>query len=118
MHKELADLLFQDIKITPEELEEKYKPRELKEGAMVTRFGPSPTGFMHVGNLLGAFIDSVMAKQTGGVFFLRLEDTDSKREVDGARELILNALAHFHIDYDEGYGKEGMYGPYVQILVL
>lgn len=114
MNHELAELLFPDIDKTPEEIEASFPARELKEGAMVTRFGPSPTGFMHVGNLYGAFIDSVMAHQTGGVMYLRLEDTDSKREVEGAKELILNSLKHFHITYDEGYGKEGIYGPYVQ----
>jgi len=114
MNHELAELLFPDIDKTPEEIEASFPARKLKEGAMVTRFGPSPTGFMHVGNLCGAFLDSVMAHQTGGVMYLRLEDTDSKREVEGAKELILNSLKHFHITYDEGYGKEGIYGPYVQ----
>lgn len=114
MNHELAELLFPNIKKTREEVEAKFPDRNLKEGAMVTRFGPSPTGFLHIGNLYGAFIDSVMAHQTGGVMYLRLEDTDSKRQVEGASDLILNSLKHFHIAYDEGYGKEGFYGPYVQ----
>ena len=114
MNKELAELLFPNILVTPEELEEKYPVRELKEGAFVTRFGPSPTGFMHIGNLYGAFISSSLAKQSNGVFYLRIEDTDSKREVEGAKELILNALEHFQISYDEGYSKGGAYGPYLQ----
>lgn len=114
MNHELAELLFPNIKNTREEIEEMFPQRNLAEGAMVTRFGPSPTGFMHVGNLCGAFLDSVMARQSGGVMYLRLEDTDSKRKVEGAEELILNSLQSFHIPYDEGYGKEGNYGPYVQ----
>ncbi len=114
MNHELAELLFPNIDKTREEIEAMFPERDLKEGAMVTRLGPSPTGFMHIGNLCGAFLDSVMAHQTGGVMYLRLEDTDSKREVEGARELILNSLKNFHISYDEGYGKEGLYGPYVQ----
>ena len=114
MNKELADLLFPNINITVEEIEVKYPNRELKEGAYVTRFGPSPTGFMHVGNLYGAFISSMLAKQTGGVFYLRIEDTDSKREKEGATDAIINGLKTFDINYDEGYGKGGNYGPYLQ----
>lgn len=114
MNNELAELLFPNIDKTPEEIEAMFPQRDLKEGAMVTRFGPSPTGFMHIGNLWGAFLDSVMAKQTNGICYLRMEDTDSKREVEGAKELILNALDHFHIHYDEGFGKDGNYGPYIQ----
>ena len=114
MNKELADLLFPNIKITVDEIEAKYPARDLKEGAYVTRFGPSPTGFMHVGNLYGAFISSMLAKQTGGIFYLRVEDTDSKREKEGAIDAIINGLKAFDIDYDEGYGKDGQYGPYLQ----
>ena len=114
MYKELADLLFPNVKITVDEIEIKYPPRNLKEGAYVTRFAPSPTGFMHVGNLYGAFNSSMLAKQTGGIFYLRVEDTDSKREKEGAIDAILNDLKAFDIDYDEGYGKEGNYGPYLQ----
>ena len=114
MNKELADLLFKDVKITVEEIEEKYKERNLPDGAYVTRFGPSPTGFMHVGNLYGAFISSLLAKQTGGVFYLRIEDTDSKREKEGAIEAIIDGLKAFDINYTEGYGVGGDYGPYIQ----
>ena len=92
MNQELAELLFPNIALSVEEIEAKYPERNLKEGAMVTRFAPSPTGFMHVGNLYGAFIGSALAKQSDGVFYLRIEDTDSKREVEGAKEAILNAL--------------------------
>ncbi len=114
MNKELADLLFPDVTISVAELEEKYPVRDLKEGAMVTRFGPSPTGFMHIGNLYGAFISSALAYQSGGTFYLRIEDTDSKREKDGAIEAIINALDYFNIQYKEGFAKEGNYGPYQQ----
>lgn len=112
--EELAEILFPSIKLTVGEIEKKYPNRVLNEGEMVTRFGPSPTGFMHVGNLYGAFLDSVMAHQSNGVFYLRIEDTDSKREVDGAKNLILDSLNNFRIYYDEGYNKGGIYGPYVQ----
>ena len=114
MNKELAELLFPNIKITVDEIEAKYPARDLNDGAYVTRFGPSPTGFMHVGNLYGAFISSMLAKQTEGIFYLRVEDTDSKREKEGAIEAIINGLKAFDIDYDEGYGKDGQYGPYLQ----
>lgn len=114
MNEELAELLFPHIKTSVEEIEAKYPNRDLKEGAMVTRFGPSPTGFIHVGNLYGAFISSQLAHQSGGIFYLRIEDTDSKREVEGAKEAILKALANYGIEYDEGFQKGGEYGPYVQ----
>mgnify|MGYP004502667643 FL=1 len=112
--QELADLLFPNLPLTVEEIEAKYPPRDLKEGAMVTRFGPSPTGFMHVGGLYGSFIDSVLARQSDGAFFLRIEDTDSKREVEGATDLILGALDHFKIQPTEGFSYGGNYGPYRQ----
>lgn len=114
LREQLAEMLFPNIKMSVLDIEKKYPKRLLKEGEMVTRFGPSPTGFMHVGNLYGAFLDSVMAHQSNGVFYLRIEDTDSKREVDGAKELIINSLDNFKIYYDEGYNKGGNYGPYVQ----
>ncbi len=114
MNKEIADLLFPNITTTVEEIEAKYPERNVKEGAIVTRFAPSPTGFMHVGNLYGAFIGSQLARQSDGIFYLRIEDTDDKREVEGAIEAILNALDAFDITYDEGYQKGGAYGPYQQ----
>ena len=107
MYEELANLLFPNLPLTVEEIEEKYKARELKEGAFVTRFGPSPTGFMHVGNLYGAFISSELARQSDGVFYLRIEDTDSKREVEGATDLILSSLKHFKIYPTEGFSYGG-----------
>ena len=114
MKQELAELLFPHIKETPEEIEKRYPDRNLKEGALVTRYGPSPTGFMHIGNLYGAFISNQLAKQSKGVFYLRIEDTDSKREVEGAKEAIVDGLDYFHITYQEGYLKGGDYGPYCQ----
>ena len=114
MKEDLAELLFPNLPFTVEEIEDKYPKRNLKDGEMVTRFGPSPTGFMHVGNLYGAFIDSLLAKQSKGTFFLRIEDTDHKREVDGAVELILSSLEYFKIIPTEGYSYGGEYGPYKQ----
>lgn len=114
MNKELSEYLFKDINTIPKDMEGKYPKRTLKENAMVTRLGPSPTGFIHIGNLYSAFICYVMAKQSDGVFYLRIEDTDSKREVEGAADLIIDALNSFDITYDEGYEKGGDYGPYKQ----
>ena len=111
---ELAEILFPNIKTTREELEKKYPERELKEGAKVTRFAPSPTGFMHVGNLEGAFLDYVFAKQSDGIFYLRLEDTDQERFVEGANDLIENTLNMYGIMPEEGAFSSGNYGPYVQ----
>lgn len=112
--KELADLLFPNIKKTRDYYEILYPERDLKEGAMVTRFGPSPTGFVHMGSLFGSFCDSVFAKQTGGVFFLRIEDTDQKRSVENGVEGIFNDLDAFDIKPDESSKVGGKYGPYIQ----
>ena len=108
----LAELLFPNISLTPEMLEEKYPPRPLKEGAKVTRLGPSPTGFIHLGNLYGAFVDERLAHQSEGVFFLRIEDTDDKRYVEGAVETIIDSLRFFDINFDEGATKDGDIGEY------
>ncbi|MGN0709170.1 MAG: glutamate--tRNA ligase [Anaerovoracaceae bacterium] len=113
----LAELLFPDVTKTPEDYEKIYPPRELPEGAMVTRLGPSPTGFIHLGNLYGAFVDERLAHQSGGRFFLRIEDTDDKRYVEGAVDVIINSLRFFGINFDEGAtmdGDVGDYGPYTQ----
>ena len=112
--KKLAELLFPNLKYTPEELEEKYPPRNLPGGAeaKVTRLGPSPTGFIHLGNLYGAFVDERLAHQSGGAFFLRIEDTDDKRYVEGAVETIIDSLAFFDINFDEGATKDGDIGDY------
>jgi glutamyl-tRNA synthetase len=94
-----------------------YPPRDLPEGAMVTRLGPSPTGFIHLGNLYGAFVDERLAHQSGGVFYLRIEDTDDKRYVENAVETIITSLGFFDIRFDEGAtltGDIGDYGDYTQ----
>jgi len=111
---ELADILFPNIKNTPDFYEKKYPSRNLKENQMVTRYGPSPTGEVHLGNLFSAFCDYIYAKQTGGVFFLRIEDTDKLREIENGKENIVNTLKEFKISPTEGYGFGGDYGPYMQ----
>ncbi len=118
-NKELAELLFGHITEQPEYYEEKYPARSLPEGAPVTRIGPSPTGFVHLGNLYNAIIGERLAHQNGGTFFLRVEDTDAKREVEGAVELVISAMDFFGIHFDEGAtadGDSGSYGPYRQRL--
>lgn len=118
-NEQLAELLFGGIDKTPEYYEEKYPKRSLPEGAPVTRIGPSPTGFVHLGNLYNAIIGERLAHQNGGTFFLRIEDTDAKREVEGAVELVISAMDFFGIHFDEGAsvdGDNGAYGPYCQRL--
>ena len=113
----LANLLFPDVTMTPQELEEKYPPRNLPEGAVITRMAPSPTGFVHLGNLVQGLTSERMAHQSGGVLFLRVEDTDAKREVPGAVEVLIDTLKHYGIHFDEGAtheGDNGIYGPYRQ----
>lgn len=116
----LAELLFPDVKTEAEEYEKMYPERNLPEGAMVTRIGPSPTGFVHLGNLYNAMIGERLAHQSNGVFYLRVEDTDAKREVSGAVELVLSAMDYFGIHFDEGVvendGQNGAYAPYRQRL--
>ncbi len=111
---ELAELLFPNIKNTREHYEEMYPERDLPETAMVTRYGPSPTGSVHLGNLLSAFADMVYARQTGGSFFLRIEDTDQKRMMEGGIENIIGVLHDFDIIPTEGHTFGGAYGPYIQ----
>ncbi len=117
-YNKLAEILFPEIDKTPEYYEEKYPPRDLKEGARVTRFSPSPTGFLHFGNLFTCLVSYKTAKDTDGVFFVRVEDTDQKRKVEGAIEVMLKGLSVYGIEPDEGViaeGKEiGNYGPYYQ----
>ncbi|MDO5142538.1 MAG: glutamate--tRNA ligase [Eubacteriales bacterium] len=116
-HNRLAERLFPHIHTTPEEIEARYPKRQLAEGAKVTRMGPSPTGFMHLGNLYGALVDERLAHQSGGVFYLRIEDTDKKREVEGGVQTIIEAFSSFGLPFDEGAtldGDDGAYGPYRQ----
>jgi len=117
-YEKLAELLFGDVDKTPAYYEEKYPERQLKEGARVTRFAPSPTGFLHIGGLFAAMIARLTARTTDGVFFLRIEDTDKKREVAGGVKGIIDGLNDFGITFDEGMTGEdsesGDYGPYRQ----
>ncbi len=116
-YQALANLLFPQVTDTPETLEEKYPLRNVPEGAVVTRMAPSPTGFVHLGNLVQGLTSERMAHQSGGVLFLRVEDTDAKREVPGAVEVLINTLKHYGICFDEGAtidGDAGEYGPYRQ----
>ena len=113
----LAELLFPQVTDTPEMLEERFPPRNYPEGAVITRMAPSPTGFVHLGNLVQGLTSERMAHQSGGVLFLRVEDTDAKREVPGAVEVLINTLKHYGINFDEGAtidGDSGNYGPYRQ----
>ena len=111
---ELANLLFPNLEHDREYYENKYPERSLPEGAMVTRFGPSPTGFVHMGSLFGSFIDSTFARQSNGVFFLRIEDTDAKRTVENGVQGIFDDLESFDIIPDESTLVGGNYGPYIQ----
>lgn len=116
-YQALAGLLFPNVTETPEEVEARFPKRQVPEGAVITRMAPSPTGFVHLGNLVQGMISERMAHQSGGVLFLRVEDTDAKREVPGAVEVLIGSLKHYHINFDEGAtidGDSGDYGPYRQ----
>ena len=113
----LAELLFPQVTETCEEVHARFPKRDVPEGAVVTRMAPSPTGFVHLGNLVQGMISERMAHQSNGVLFLRVEDTDAKREVPGAVEVLINSLKHYSINFDEGAtieGDNGAYGPYRQ----
>ena len=114
---ELAQLLFPSVTETPEQCIARFPARELPEGAKVTRFAPSPTGFLHFGGLFPTTVGERLAHQSGGTFILRIEDTDAKREVEGAAESLINTLSYYGINFDEGAtadGEKGIYGPYRQ----
>lgn len=116
-YQALAELLFPDVTETAEEVEARFPKRNLPEGAVVSRMAPSPTGFVHLGNLVQGLVSERMAHQSGGVLFLRVEDTDAKREVPGAVEVLISTLKHYGIHFDEGAtmdGDSGIYGPYRQ----
>ncbi|MBR5124269.1 MAG: glutamate--tRNA ligase [Clostridia bacterium] len=123
-YQKLADLLFPNVTETPEECEARFPARNLPEGAKVTRFAPSPTGFVHFGGLFPVMVGERLAHQSGGVFYLRIEDTDAKREVPGAAEGLITTLERYGIHFDEGaiLGPDGKvtdigdYGPYKQSL--
>ncbi len=113
-NNKLADLLFPNIDKTPEYYEKKYPPRKLDAQAEVTRYAPSPTGFVHFGALFTSLVNNLVAKKSNGIFFLRIEDTDKKREVEGGVEGIINTLSAFDIKFDEGASTGGEYAPYIQ----
>ena len=117
-YEKLAELLFPQIDKTPEYYENLYPKRDLKEGAVVTRFAPSPTGYLHFGGLYAASAEKMAANSSDGVFFLRIEDTDKKREVENGVDAIVNGLNYFGISADEGVtgnnSEKGNYGPYTQ----
>ncbi len=117
-NKALAELLFPNVTQTPDDLEKLFPPRQLKEGARVTRFAPSPTGFLHIGGLFAALISKLNAQMTGGVFMLRIEDTDKKREIEDGVSEIIKGLKAFGVTPDEGVmsfnEEQGDYGPYTQ----
>ena len=117
MTPEILDLLFPNKLPSVDEVLAKYPPRQLPEGAVVSRLAPSPTGYLHIGNFYQGFMAERLAHQHNGIFFLRIEDTDQARKVEGAVEVVLNALAHYGIYPDEGLtlnGEKGSYGPYTQ----
>lgn len=121
-YTEIANMLFPDVTLTVEDIEKRYPKRELPEGAKVTRFAPSPTGFVHFGGLFPSTVCERLAHQSGGVFYLRIEDTDDKREVPGAAQALIKTLAMYGINFDEGAALDGdgnicdkgAYGPYKQ----
>lgn len=117
-NKALAELLFPNVTQTPDDLEKLFPPRQLQEGARVTRFAPSPTGFLHIGGLFAALISKLNAQMTNGVFMLRIEDTDKKREIEDGVSEIIKGLKAFGVTPDEGVmgfnEEQGAYGPYTQ----
>ncbi|MBQ4603726.1 MAG: glutamate--tRNA ligase, partial [Clostridia bacterium] len=117
-NKKLAELLFPHIDKTPDYYENLYPERNLPEGARVARFAPSPTGYLHIGGLFSALVDVLTAQTTNGVSFLRIEDTDKKREIDDGVSAIIEGFNYFGVEFTEGvtgYGTEkGAYGPYTQ----
>ena len=117
-NKELANLMFPDVTKTIDDYEKIYPKRDLAEGAIVSRYAPSPTGFVHMGNMLSCFIECFVPKKTNGIFYLRIEDTDQKREIENGIDNIVSAIKTLGLDYSEGVISEteqrGNYGPYIQ----
>ena len=113
-NKELADILLPGVSHDYKYYEEKYPERKLSNGAYVTRFAPSPTGFVHMGSLYTSFAALQLAKQTNGICFLRIEDTDGKRTVENGVQGIIDDFKNLGITFDEGEGFGGKYGPYLQ----
>ena len=117
-NEKMAELLLPSIDKTPDYYENLYPPRELKEGARVTRIAPSPTGYLHLGTLFAALVNRITATSSGGIFYTRIEDTDKKREIEGGIAEIIDGLGRFGITIDEGFTgadeQYGNYGPYKQ----
>jgi len=115
-YQKLANLIYPDLEHDCQYYEELYPARDLKEGAEVLRIAPSPTGFVHLGNLYGAIADERVAHLSNGIFYLRIEDTDNKRKVEGAVEAVVNCFDYFGLHFDEGAEQDGpnKYGPYYQ----
>ena len=116
-NNDLANLIFPNITKTIDDYKKEYPSRNLKDDAKVTRFAPSPTGFVHLGGLYSALIDYMMAKNSNGIFMLRNEDTDQKREIEGAADLIIDTLKYYDItpnEYEIHDEIHGNYGPYIQ----
>lgn len=115
---ELANLLYPDVTEMMEDLENRFPPRDLPENAMVTRFAPSPTGYVHIGGIYASLISRLLAHQSQGVFYLRIEDTDQRREIEGGTEGIIATMQQFGVVADEGCSSDGRevgaYGPYMQ----
>ena len=114
----LSQLLFPDVKETPQDVLSRYPKRELEEGAMVLRFAPSPTGFLHIGSVFTSLVGRSLSRQSQGLFILRIEDTDKKREVENGVTEIIEGFKGFGIEFDEGMLNEetskGEFGPYIQ----
>lgn len=117
-NKELANIMYPNVTKTISDYETMYPERNIDDKAVVSRFAPSPTGFVHMGSLLASFVSNKAARDTNGIFYLRIEDTDGKRSVENGIEGIINDLKSFNIEIDEGAISDneevGNYGPYVQ----
>ncbi|MGN0961769.1 MAG: glutamate--tRNA ligase family protein, partial [Christensenellales bacterium] len=117
-YEKLADLLYPNVDKDINKFFEKYPSRNLPENAVVTRFAPSPTGYLHLGGLFQCVTHQMLSKEPSSVFYLRLEDTDQKREIDNAGQLLYETMLKFEIEPTEGYrgnlGDKGAYAPYVQ----
>jgi len=110
----VAQLLFPNVDESVEDILKKYPRRELKENQLVLRFAPSPTGFVHIGSIYTALINEKLVRQSNGVFILRVEDTDKKREIESGVDVLVDGIKAFDIDIDEGVAGGGKYGPYLQ----
>ncbi|MDD3392143.1 MAG: glutamate--tRNA ligase family protein, partial [Bacilli bacterium] len=113
-YKKLSNILFPNIDKDTAYYEDLYPERKLDDKAIVTRFAPSPTGFIHMGSLYTAFVASLYAKQTNGVCYLRIEDTDQERSIDNGKQIIIDGLSAFGLSFNEGINNKGKYGPYIQ----